>query len=93
MDNILDKVFGAGYTEKGKKLNAELLKIQEKYKSWFDKNLKEDEFGEKNDITYYKILRTDAQGHSFSLTIDNLPEEIWVECNQKFKEIYGSDKQ
>ncbi|MFE2860995.1 hypothetical protein [Sphingobacterium multivorum] len=89
MDNILDKAFGAGYSEANEKLDSELLKIQEKYSTWFDENLKEDEYGEKHNILYYKFVYYNPPMVSFNITIDNLPDHIRHECHEKFKESFG----
>ena len=91
MNDLIDNLMGKP-DKADENLNKSLLRIQEKYKNWFEKNIGDEEDPKMRSILYYKTVYIDHNVPAtarFTIDIENLPDVIWKECFESFKEAYG----
>ena len=85
------KIFGNEYSDNSEILDVELLKIQEKYKVWFEKNNGEHEDGSKKTILDYRVLYNNSNEVIFKMDYESIPQEIYNDINHSFNEIFKKE--
>lgn len=90
-DNIFKRIFGEKYYDDSRRLDDELLKIQEKYQLWFEQNNGEYEDGTKKSILDNRVLYNNGMEVIFKIDLENIPQTISTEIDEKFNEIFNQE--
>jgi|GEM_PF-1692008 len=85
------KIFGNKHSDSSDKFDIELLKIQEKYKIWFENNNGEHEDGSQKTILDHRTVYITDLGVGYKIDFENIPREILNNIDYIFNELFKEE--